>query len=29
MAGVKLVVIYPRPKHVDVFERVYQNEHVP
>ena len=29
MAGVKLVVIYPRPKDVDVFERVYQNEHVP
>ena len=29
MADVKLVVIYPRPKDVDVFERVYQNEHVP
>ena len=29
MADVKLVVIYPRPKDVDVFEKVYQNEHVP
>jgi uncharacterized protein (TIGR02118 family) len=27
MADVKLVVIYPRP--VDVFERVYREEHVP
>ena len=29
MATVKLVVIYPRPKDVDAFERIYQNEHVP
>lgn len=29
MAGVKLIVIYPRPKDVDAFEQVYYNEHVP
>jgi uncharacterized protein (TIGR02118 family) len=29
MANVKLVVIYPRPKDVDAFEKIYQNEHVP
>jgi uncharacterized protein (TIGR02118 family) len=29
MAEVKLVVIYPRPKDVDAFEKVYQDEHVP
>jgi uncharacterized protein (TIGR02118 family) len=29
MTTVKLVVIYPRPKDVDAFERIYQNEHVP
>jgi len=29
MADAKLVVIYPRPKDVDVFEKVYQTEHVP
>ncbi|HEV2495084.1 MAG TPA: EthD family reductase [Terriglobia bacterium] len=29
MAGVKLIVIYARPKDVAVFERVYQEEHVP
>jgi uncharacterized protein (TIGR02118 family) len=29
MAIVKLVVIYPRPKDVDVFEKIYQDEHVP
>jgi uncharacterized protein (TIGR02118 family) len=29
MASAKLVVIYPRPKDVEAFERVYQNEHVP
>jgi uncharacterized protein (TIGR02118 family) len=29
MADVKLVVIYPRPKDVDVFEKVYRDEHVP
>jgi uncharacterized protein (TIGR02118 family) len=29
MAGIKLVVLYPRPKDVDAFEKVYQDEHVP
>src|SRR5260221_12864043 len=29
MADMKLVVIYPRPKDVDAFEKVYQDEHVP
>lgn len=29
MADVKLVVIYPRPKDLDAFEKVYQAEHVP
>jgi len=29
MAIVKLVVIYPRPKDVDVFEKIYEDEHVP
>ncbi len=29
MAGVKLVVIYPRPTDVAAFERLYQEEHVP
>ena len=29
MAGVKLVVMYPRPKDVAVFEKIYQDEHVP
>jgi len=29
MAEVKLMVMYPRPKDVDAFERVYQAEHVP
>lgn len=29
MADVKLVVIYPRPKDVDAFEKIYQTEHVP
>ena len=28
MADVKLVVIYPRPKDVDAFEKIYQSEHV-
>jgi uncharacterized protein (TIGR02118 family) len=27
--AVKLVVMYPRPKDIDVFEYVYKNEHVP
>jgi len=29
MAGVKLVVTYPLPKDVDVFEKIYQDEQVP
>jgi uncharacterized protein (TIGR02118 family) len=29
MAGVKLIVMYPTPKDVQAFERVYQDEHVP
>jgi uncharacterized protein (TIGR02118 family) len=29
MAAVKLVVIYPRPKDVDGFEKICQTEHVP
>jgi uncharacterized protein (TIGR02118 family) len=29
MADVKLVVIYPYPKDVDAFEKIYQDEHVP
>jgi uncharacterized protein (TIGR02118 family) len=29
MAGAKLVVMYPRPKDPEAFEKVYQNEHVP
>jgi uncharacterized protein (TIGR02118 family) len=29
MAAVKLVVMYPRPKDVDAFEKLYQTEHVP
>lgn len=29
MADVKLVVIYPRPKDLEAFEKAYTNEHVP
>jgi uncharacterized protein (TIGR02118 family) len=29
MAGVKLIVMYPTPKDVAAFERVYHDEHVP
>jgi uncharacterized protein (TIGR02118 family) len=29
MAGVKLVVIYPRPTDIDAFDKVYKEEHVP
>ena len=29
MAGVKLVVVYPRPKDLEAFEQAYQKEHVP
>lgn len=29
MADVKLVVMYPRPKEVHAFEKIYQAEHVP
>jgi uncharacterized protein (TIGR02118 family) len=29
MAEVKLVVIYPSPKNIDAFEKIYQTEDVP
>ncbi|MGH8510723.1 MAG: EthD family reductase [Gammaproteobacteria bacterium] len=29
MAGVKLIVMYPRPRDIDAFEKIYQEEHVP
>jgi uncharacterized protein (TIGR02118 family) len=29
MPGVKLMVMYPQPKDVAAFEKVYQSEHVP
>ena len=29
MGNVKLIVIYPCPKDIESFERVYKNEHVP
>jgi len=29
MADVKLIVIYPSPKDVGAFDKIYQNEHVP
>ena len=29
MAGVKLLVIYPRPTDIEAFEKLYQDEHVP
>jgi uncharacterized protein (TIGR02118 family) len=29
VAGVKLIVMYPRPKDIDAFEKVYEEEHVP
>jgi len=29
MAGVKFIVIYPRPIDIEAFEKVYQDEHVP
>ena len=29
MAGVKMIVMYPRPNDIDAFERLYQSEHVP
>src|SRR5271157_1051075 len=29
MANVKFIVIYPRPKDIAAFEKVYQDEHVP
>jgi uncharacterized protein (TIGR02118 family) len=29
MAGVKLVVIYPRPVDEAAFEKAYKNEHIP
>ncbi len=29
MAGIKLLVLYPRPKDIEAFEKLYQQEHVP
>ncbi len=29
MSEVKLIVMYPRPKDMDLFEKLYQEEHVP
>ena len=29
MANVKLIVMYPRPKDINAFEKLYQSEHVP
>jgi uncharacterized protein (TIGR02118 family) len=29
MPGVKIVVLYPRPKDIEAFEKLYQEEHVP
>jgi len=29
MAGVKFMVIYPRPKDIEAFEKVYQEKHMP
>jgi uncharacterized protein (TIGR02118 family) len=29
MAGVKLIVIYPRPPDLETFEKLYTEEHVP
>ena len=29
MANVKLIVMYPQPKDIAAFEKIYQNEHVP
>ena len=29
MASVKLMVMYPRPKDIEAFEKLYQTEHVP
>ncbi len=28
MSDAKLIVMYPFPKNVDAFEKIYQNEHV-
>ena len=29
MSDVKLIVMYPRPKDIEAFEKLYQDEHVP
>jgi uncharacterized protein (TIGR02118 family) len=29
MADAKLIVLYPPPKNVEAFEKIYQTEHVP
>jgi len=29
MAGAKFIVVYPRPKNLEAFEKTYRDEHVP
>jgi uncharacterized protein (TIGR02118 family) len=29
LGDIKLIVVYPHPKDVDAFEKIYQDEHVP
>lgn len=29
MAGAKMIVIYPRPKDIEAFEKRYKQEHIP
>jgi uncharacterized protein (TIGR02118 family) len=29
MAGVKIIVLYPTPKDIAVFEKLYEEEHIP
>lgn len=29
MAGAKMIVIYPRPKDIETFEKRYKQEHIP
>ena len=29
MAGVKFMVLYPRPTDIEAFEKMYQNDHIP
>ena len=29
MAGIKFLVLYPRPTNIEAFEKLYQEQHVP